>query len=122
MSYDILVFTPSAVSDDALSAWLTEQVEGVDGDSCDPAVTTPALRAFYEDMHQIFPPVNGPDRVDEEVLGDLPATDYSFGPNHVYVSVSWDGAARAVATAETIDMRHAVAVSRVSEAGSVMRP
>ena len=80
MSYDILVFTPSAVSDDGLSAWLTEQVEGVDGDSCDPAVTTPALRAFYEDMHQIFPPVNGPDRVDEEVLGDLPATDYSFGP------------------------------------------
>ena len=46
MSYDILVFTPSAVSDDGLSAWLTEQVEGVDGDSCDPAVTTPALRAF----------------------------------------------------------------------------
>ena len=45
MSYDILVFTPSAVSDDGLSAWLTEQVEGVDGDSCDPAVNEEIGRA-----------------------------------------------------------------------------
>lgn len=63
MSYDLMLFNPEATpkSHRAFLDWYTNAMEADDG-ICfmDPAIATGALRAWYADMIQLFPNLNGP--------------------------------------------------------------
>lgn len=64
MSYDLLVFDPEVAprDRDAFMAWYQELVKwGEDRDYSSPEGTSEKLRAFYDRMRIVHPPMNGPD-------------------------------------------------------------
>ena len=90
MTYDIPAFDPDSVTDVDFPAWWDKQSNWSESHSYnDAAVTTPALRDFYNELILTFPPMNGPAApADEEInedadLGDR-LTDYSVGTAVVY--------------------------------------
>ena len=128
MSYDVLVFDPAAVSDADFPAWWVEQATWSENHSySDPAVTTPELQAFYADIHQQFPNMNGPDAPTDEELDTDPdiedrLADYSIGTRLIYMAFPWSQAAHALTAVETIALRNGVAVARISDESSIQRP
>ena len=128
MSYDVLVFDPAAVSDADFPAWWVEQATWSENHSySDPAVTTPELQAFYADIHQQFPNMNGPDATPDEEGATDPdiedrLADYSIGTRLIYMAFPWSQAAHALTAVETIALRNGVAVARVSDDSSIQRP
>lgn len=128
MSVDILIFDPAAVSDADFPAWWEEQSEwSEDHSDPNPAVTTPELQAFYADIHQQFPNMNGPDAPTDEELDTDPdiedrLADYSIGTRLIYMAFPWSQAAHALTAVETIALRNGVAVARVSDDSSIQRP
>ena len=85
MSYDLMVFCPElapARKRAPFLAWYDQQSEWQEAhDYDDAAVFTPALRAFYTDLTQSFPPLTG----DSEA-----GTDYTVGSALIYMSFEWD--------------------------------
>ena len=70
--------------------WYDKETEWPEEHSYDdPAVTSPALRNWYEEMIKTFPNMNGPDAPDDE-LDDEDAeahlTDYSIGHHVIYAA------------------------------------
>lgn len=128
MSYDILAFDPAAVTDDDFPAWWQVQSRWPEDHSYDnPEVTTPTLRAFYSELIQTFPPMNGPDAVtDEDLLRDVELesrmTDYSIGTSLIYGAFAWSQARTGRATFTALAAKHGVAVALVSDHGSILRP
>ena len=128
MSYDVLVSDPAAVSDADFPAWWVERATWSENHSySDPAVTTPELQAFYADIHQQFPNMNGPDAPTDEELDTDPdiedrLADYSIGTRLIYMAFPWSQAAHALTAVETIALRNGVAVARVSDNSSIQRP
>lgn len=128
MSYDILAFDPAAVADADFPAWWREQSEWPEAHSYDdPEVTTPNLRAFYNELIRTFPPMNGPGAVtDDELLRDpgleSRMTDYSIGAALVYGAFAWSQARTGQATFTALAAKHGVAVALVSDQGSILRP
>lgn len=128
MTYDILAFDPDSVTDAEFPAWWEKQVEWSEGHSYDDAsVTTPSLRAFYRELIQTFPPMNGRDcPTDEEIDADPDLedrlTDYSLGTSVVYGAFAWsqDSTARSLFT--SLAAKHGVAVALVSDGGAILRP
>lgn len=106
MSYDILVFDPDSVPRDvdAFLAW-TEGIgyggAGVDLD--DPENGTVALRNWYSDFTQSFPPVNGP-------LADADdgTTTYRCGSSFTLAQCPDDETGRAVEAARNLAAKHGV--------------
>ena len=129
MSYDVLVFEPAVVSDADFPAWWERQSAWSEDHSySDPAVTTPALRAFHTDMLHYFPDLQAEVRACD-ALGTEPDpdrvenfADYCIGSRLIYMTFFWSRAARAITTVETVALRHGLAVARVSEDSSIQRP
>jgi hypothetical protein len=128
VSYDILAFDPAAVADDDFPAWWQVQSQWPEGHSYDkPEVTTPNLRAFYSELIQTFPPMNGPDAVTDEDLDRDPElesrmTDYSIGTSLIYGAFAWSQARTGQAAFTALAAKHGVAVAMVSDDGSILRP
>jgi hypothetical protein len=123
MSYDIAVFATETVDDDGFEAWFEEQAEwGEDHDYTDPAVTSVALRRFYEALAQEFPPMNGPDADADEDVDDPRLADYSIGRELLYVAFGWSQARAAQAACLRIAAATGVAVGLVSDDGRIVRP
>lgn len=128
MSYDIVVFEPSAVADEHFARWWAEQSEwGEAHDYDDVAVTTPALRRFYDQLRVAWPPMNGPDAPsddaidsDAEVEGRL--TDYAIGTQLIYLAFAWSLAPEARADVLRAAASADVAVALVSDDGTIVRP
>jgi hypothetical protein len=60
--------------------WYEHQTEWAEGHSYDdPVVSTEKLRAFYMEIIQPFPPLNGPLSHDDLPEDEASATDYSVG-------------------------------------------
>jgi hypothetical protein len=128
MSYDILAFTPNVVTDENFLAWWGKQATWSEHHPYDdPTATTPALEAFYEELAQLFPPMNGtdaPTNVELENDPDLESrlADYSIGSDLVYASFAWTAAETAKRVFIAAATKHRVAVALVSEDGSIIRP
>jgi hypothetical protein len=128
MTYDILAFDPSATTNAEFDAWWgAESAWGEDHEYEDPAVTTPALRAFYQELIQTFQPLNGPDAPDEEDIEANPEletllTDYSIGSRLVYAAFSWSVAEAARALFANVARKPGVAVAFVSDGWGIIRP
>ena len=103
MSYDLMVFDPATApsSRPEFLSWYRQQIEWSEGHSYDdPAVTTPELRHWYQAMIADFPPMNGPDRSDDE--NDLRVSDYTVGRFVIYAGFAWSQAESAYETARRI--------------------
>lgn len=128
MSYDILAFDPSAVTDADFPAWWKQQSRWSEGHNYnDPTVTTPELQAFFAELTTTFPPMNGPDAPDDDALDADPdledrLVDYSVGTRLVYAAFPWSVAEQAAVRFLDLATAHGVAVADVSGDGSVYRP
>lgn len=126
MSYDVMVFSQSTAptSRDELLSWAHQQMEWSEGHSYDdPAVTTPALRAWFMDMIETFPAMNGPQAVAEELMDDDHVTDYTIGSEVIYAGFRWSLAQEAYSRTVELARRHKVGFYDVSsDEGAVWIP
>ena len=105
-----MVFDPGAAPLDRPSflAWWGEQSRWTESHGYqDPAVSTPALRAWFLDMIRTFPAMNGPHAVDEPEDEDA-VTDYSVGRHVVYAAFAWSKAGEAYDFAIATAQKHRV--------------
>lgn len=121
MSYYILAFDPEATTDADFATWWEGQAEwSEDHDYEDPAVSTPALRAFYRQVIGPFPPMNGPDAPSDEQLDADPGLedrtiDYTVGRQVVYGAAAWSQAEPVAQTWERLGRAYGVAIAFVSD-------
>lgn len=123
MSYDLVVFDPAAPPREkaAFLAWYRKQTQWDQPlDYLDPANATPALRAWFLEMVQHFPPLSGPranctddDEEDEDGDGDededdLPGAEYSITPSMIYACFPWSQADHALQTVIDLAQKHRI--------------
>lgn len=86
--------------------WYDEQSEWEEGHGYDdPAVCTPALRAFYQDISATFPPLTEDD-------GN--GTDYTIGSALIYMTFGWDNVDAAWEAVFSLAGKHALGFFDVS--------
>jgi len=112
MSYDLMVFAPEAAPKKrpAFLDWYDEQTEWEDEHGYDdPAIATPALRAFCAELAAAFPPLAA-DAPDEAA-----GTDYTIGRTLVYLSFSdWERIDQAHETVFALAAKHGLGFFDVS--------
>ncbi len=94
MSYDLMVFdhTVAPANRKDFLVWYEEQTKWSEDHSYDdPAVTATALQAWFCEMIESYPAINGPYAIQAD---DLPptATDYCIGRSVIYASFRWSQA------------------------------
>ena len=93
MSYDLMVFEPSAAPRDRddFNAWFRAQTEWTEPHGYnDPDVTSPALRNWYHAMVREFPNMQDPNISDDDITDRM--TDYSIGTQVIYAAFQWSAA------------------------------
>lgn len=121
ISYDILAFDPAATSDEDFPQWWAQQSEWGESHGYDDAsMTTPALAAFYAELVQTFPDLNGSGAANP--TNSARVTDYSIGTSLVYAAFACSQAEAARAAFLEAAQRHGVAVALVSDDDSIIRP
>lgn len=93
MSYDLMVFELGAPPADraGFMAWYQAQTEWAEDHGYDdPEVSTPALRAWFLEMVEEYPAMNGPLATDD--VDDPRVTDYSAGRQVIYAAFAWSQA------------------------------
>ena len=129
MSYDLMVFerTKAPQKRKEFLVWYDKETEWSEEHGYDdPAVTSPALRNWYEEMIKTFPNMNGPDAPDDE-LDDEDAeahlTDYSIGHHVIYAAFSWSVADEAYEKMKELAHKHGVGFYDVSgDDGDIVLP
>lgn len=109
MSYDMMVFDPAVAPREAAAfiAWFEKQAQwGENHDYDDPAVSSPALQAWFAGMAQVFPPMNGPLSDDDDDRAEV--TDYSIGRDVIYGAFAYSVAERAHALVQDLAEQHGV--------------
>ena len=99
MSYDLMVFDSEDAPRDRkkFKEWYDRTTEWSEGhDYNDPNATTSQLRAWYEEIRQTYPNMNGPGSPsDEELMTpglEVRLADYSFARHSIYVTFAWSEA------------------------------
>ena len=109
MSYDLLVFDPAEAPRDRTRflQWFQKTLESADGVPYDdPAHTTPNLRAWFDNIRRIYPPLDGP--LATEDYENPNVTDYSIGHHAIYASFGWPVAETAYTIIRELAVKHAV--------------
>ena len=121
MSYDLMVFDAVAAPHErpAFIQWYQKEAEWSEDHSYDdPKVTTPALRAWYEEIRKTYPNMNGPGapkvedlmvRGFEDRLGD-----YSICRHLIYVAFPWSKAEEAYPLVRVLAVKYGVGFYDVS--------
>ncbi|OWQ84377.1 hypothetical protein CDN99_24080 [Roseateles aquatilis] len=111
MSDDLMVFDPDPAPKDrdAFLAWYQEQAEwGEDHSYDDPEVSTSPLRAWFLDMIQSYPAMNGPHASEDIPEDDTSVTDYSVGKVVIYAAFAWSLAEQAHEATFRLAAKHGV--------------
>lgn len=91
MSYDLLIFKGEDAPRDKneFKKWYEELVDWKsEYDYHDYKQSDEAIQAFFLELIETFPPMNGPLAL-ESMEEDSYATDYSIGENFIYCGFSW---------------------------------
>jgi hypothetical protein len=116
MSYDILVFDPAHAprEREAFLQWWDAQAERSEPYPFDPAVTTPSLRAWFMEMIERFPALNGPYALDfRRGQRDQRAADYCIGDYLIYAAF-WSDTHGAYERARELAGKHHLGFYEVS--------
>ncbi|MBD8871203.1 hypothetical protein [Rhodanobacter sp. DHB23] len=123
MSYDLMVFDPDAAPKERESfmSWYDKQTEWSEDHSYnDPIVTAPALQAWFREMIQFFPPMNGPLAADSDASE---VTDHSIGKSVIYSAFAWSVAEHAYNKMRELAIKHRVGFFDVSsDDGEILFP
>jgi hypothetical protein len=126
MSYDLFVFDPEQAPQDreGFNAWYEEQSSHEEAHSYDdPAVSAPQLRAWFMDMIQTFPALNGPFASNELPEDESSVTDYSIGQSLIYACFRWSKAEQAHEAVFNLAAKHGVGFCDASsDRGEVWLP
>lgn len=124
MSYDIFVFDPAAAPKDqaSFSSWYATQTDwDMEKTYDDPQTTTSSLRAWFMDMHKVFPAIGGPfAREDDE--GDDMWGDYSISDRIIYAAFPWPKAQEANSLAFELAQKHGIGLYDCSDKCNVWLP
>jgi hypothetical protein len=121
VSFDLVAFDPRATTDADFARWYAVRTDWDDDRIYDDiSIATPQLQAFYADLIDIYPPMNGPG---SPTSGELEAdpdleewlTDYSIDSQLIYAAFGWSKRAPASAMFAGLAASHGVAVAYVSE-------
>jgi hypothetical protein len=95
--------------------WYEQQTQWAEGHSYDdPEVSTAKLRAWFMEIIQSFPPLNGPLSQDDLPEDEASATDYSVGKSVIYCAFAWSKAGLAYETVFEVAQKHGVGFFNVS--------
>lgn len=126
MSYDLMVFerTKAPQKHKDFLEWYEKETEWKEEhDYDDSAVTSPALKSWYEEITKTFPNMNGPDASNEEPDdedAEAHLTDYSIGHHVIYAAFAWSVADEAYKVTKALARKHNVGFFDVSgEEGEV---
>jgi hypothetical protein len=123
MSYDLMVFDPTAPPPDrsGFMDWYRQQTKWAEGHGYDnPEVSTPELRSWFLDMITHYPAMNGPHASEEDTSK---VTDYSVGRSVIYAAFAWSEAEPAFRTVFSLAQKHRVGFFDVSATnGGVWMP
>ena len=120
MSYDLMVFEPEAVpaEHDEFLEWYSRQTKwSEDHGYDDPANTSPHLRAWFQEMVQMFPPMNKPISLDERGGDESSTTDYAIGTDFIYASFAWSKSEAAYMTVARLAEKHRLGLFNASSTG-----
>ena len=123
MSYDLMVFSPEAApkTKPEFMAWYDTQTGWAEKHTYnDPAVATPALQAWLQEMEYTFPNMNGPNATDDHTSAY--ETDYSIGRVIIYAAFSWSLTEEANETAHRLAQKHQVGFWDLSFEGPILLP
>ena len=124
MSYDLAVFKPSVapIEREQFLAWVDRITQWQEPHTYnDPEVSSPALRSWFFEMIEQFPPMNG--AYAKEDVDDPCVTDYSLGETLIYSAFAWSKAEEAFKTTIRLAEKHQVGFYHVSSAkGEVYFP
>jgi len=123
MSYDLMVFEVTAAPKDRkeFMEWYAQQSEWSEDHSYqDHAVATESLQAWFKEMAELFPPMNGPLASDDD---DPKLTDYCIGQHVIYSAFAWSVAEEAYPTVRELAVKHSVGFFDASaENGEILFP
>jgi hypothetical protein len=121
MSYDLLVFDAKTAPNkrDEFLDWYDVRTEWEGEESYDnPANTTPELRAWFMEMIQKYPPMNGPFAPDSFPDDESLVSDYSIGSELIYVAFAWSNAEKAFFDMKALAAKHGVGFFNISSDSS----
>jgi hypothetical protein len=117
MSYDLMVFDQEAAPSDRSTFlnWFKEQTNwSTDLDYDDPSGTSPALNAWFFDIINSYPALNGPFRSQDEDIAGEKIGDYSIGKSFVYATFAWSDVEKTYATVFHLAKKHGLGFYDVS--------
>jgi len=120
MSYDLMVFEPDAVPQghDEFVDWYAQRTKwSEDHGYDDPALSSERLRAWFEDIVRIFPPMNGPHAIVQLPEEEASSTDYAIGADFIYASFAWSKAEPAYMTVARLAEKHQLGLFNASSSG-----
>ena len=120
MSYDLMVFEPDAVPQGHAEFvdWCSQRTKwSEDHGYDDPALSSERLRAWFEDIIQIFPPMNGPFATEQPPQDEASSTDYAIGSDFIYASFAWSKAEAAYMTMARLAEKHNLGLFNASSSG-----
>ena len=124
MSYDLMVFDVQAAPSDAAAflKWYEKQAEWAEDHSYDDSsVSAPALQAWFLEMIQEFPAMNGPHASDDDV-DDPKVTDYCVGRSVIYAGFAWSQAEAAYRAMTSLAQKHRLGFFDASGDGAIWVP
>jgi hypothetical protein len=117
MSYDLMVFdlftAPSRHPQ--FMEWYFKQIEWTEEhDYSSPSITTADLGAWFAEIIEIFPPMNGPLSLEDLLEDEASLTDYSVGRTVIYGAFAWSKADQAYSSVFRLAAKHGVGFFDVS--------
>ena len=124
MSYDLMVFEPTVAPKQRsdFMQWYAQQTEWAEDHSYqDHEVSTERLQAWFKDMIEHFPPMNGP--LASENVEDPKVTDHCIGKHVIYSAFAWSVAEEAYPKMRELAIKHSVGFFDVSaDNGEILFP
>lgn len=113
----------------AFMTWFAQQTEwNEDHDYQSISVSSSALQNWFMEMKNTFPPMNGADAPDTDLIDEdenleRHLTDYSIGREMIYAAFAWSVADEAYERMRTLAQKHGVGFFDVSGAhGDIILP